>query len=110
MEVSAGIVRTVYAVSTVTTVAMGYVVWKHREKRGALPLLGSMAGGAWWSAALFLATVTDSHAVSVFLSKALFAGVGTIVASIALFALEYTGREHLLTRRTLALLSVHPLL
>jgi PAS domain S-box-containing protein len=42
------------------------------------------------------------------LSRLVFVGVVTVVASIALFALEYTGREHLVTRRTVALLSVHP--
>jgi len=103
-------VQTVYAVATITTVAMGYVVWRHREERGALPLLASIAGGAWWSGTLLLATLSDSYAVSVFLNRALYVGVVTVVGAIALFALEYTGREHLVTRKTVALLSVHPLI
>ncbi|WP_135819838.1 sensor histidine kinase [Halostella litorea] len=110
MTIGVGTVRAVYAVATVTTVTLGYVVWRHREERGALPLLGSIAGGAWWSGSLFLATVSNNYATSVLLNRALYVGVVAAVASIALFALEYTGRAHLITRRTVALLAVHPLL
>ena len=108
MELDATYVRAIYAVATAFTVALGYVVWRHREKTGALPLFGSIAGAAWWSAALFLSSVVESAAVSLLLSRLVFVGVVVMVASIALFALEYTGREHLVTRRTVALLSVHP--
>ncbi|WP_121822203.1 sensor histidine kinase [Halostella salina] len=110
MVVGVASVGTAYAVATITTVAMGYVVWRHRDNRGALPLLGSIVGSALWSGVLLLATLSDSYAVSVFLNRLLYVGVGLTVATIALFALEYTGREHLVTRRTVALLSIHPLL
>ncbi|NHN47439.1 PAS domain-containing protein [Halostella sp. JP-L12] len=108
MELDAAYVRALYAVATALTVVLGYVVWRHREKAGALPLFGSIAGAAWWSAGLFLASVIPDPGVSVLLNRLIFVGVVTVVASIALFALEYTGREHLVTRRTVALLSIHP--
>ncbi|WP_323191991.1 histidine kinase N-terminal 7TM domain-containing protein [Halostella sp. PRR32] len=108
MVPDAAYVKVLYAVSTSLTVVLGWVVWKHREKSGAVPLFGSIAGAAWWSAGLFLSSVVSDPDLSILLGRFYFVGVVTMVASIALFALEYTGREHLVTRRTVALLSIHP--
>ena len=45
MAVDATVVQAVYALSSVSALPSGYVVWQHREKPGALPLLGSICGG-----------------------------------------------------------------
>lgn len=51
----------------------------------------------------------DSVAVSRFLTQLLFVGItGSIVTSF-LFVLEYTGREHAVTHRMIALLSIEPI-
>jgi hypothetical protein len=63
MELDAAYVRAIYAVSTVFAGVLGYVVWQHRERTGALPLFGSIAGAAWWSAMLFLASVIPDPSI-----------------------------------------------
>ena len=109
MAVDATVVQAVYALSSVTALPIGYVVWQHRRTPGALPLLGSICGGWWWSTMAFLTTVVPASPLLNHLSHSIFLGVGVVVASIFLFSLEYTGREHLVNRWTVALLSVHPL-
>ncbi|QLD90590.1 PAS domain-containing protein [Natronomonas salina] len=109
MAVDPTAVQAVYALSSVTALPIGYVVWRHRRTPGALPLLGSICGGWWWSTMAFLTTAVPASPLSDHLSHSIFLGVGVVVASIFLFSLEYTGREHLVNRWTVALLSVHPL-
>jgi PAS domain S-box-containing protein len=88
---------------------LGYVVYRHRQKPGGRPLLGAIVGAGWWCTSLLLATVIVDYTVSMWLQRTVYLGVVAVVAGIFLFGLEYTGREYLMTRETLAVLSVHPI-
>ena len=109
MAVDPTVVQAVYGLSSFSALVIGYIVWQHRERPGGLPLLGSICGGWWWSTMALLTTVVSDPAISRQLSHAIFLGVGVVVAAVFLFALDYTGREHLVSRWTVALLSVHPI-
>jgi signal transduction histidine kinase len=106
---SASMLVGLYGLAAFSAVGLGSVVYRHRGKRGAVPLLGSIAGAGWWCFALFAATLTTDPTVSMWLQRSVYVGVVVVVATIFLFGLEYTGRDGLITRRTVALLSIHPL-
>ncbi|QLD84775.1 PAS domain-containing protein [Natronomonas halophila] len=102
-------IAALYGISALSTVGLGYIVHRHGRKPGAIPLLGSIVGAGWWCTALFLASLTADYTASMWLQRSVYVGVVVVVASIFLFGLEYTGREYLITRHTLAVLSIHPL-
>lgn len=110
MEVAHQLFAIVYATATVIGVVLGAIVWRHREKAGATPLAIYLVNVVFWPGALFVATAVDSYTVAAFMHRFLFVGVGICVVALVVFALEYTGREHLVTRRTLGLLSIEPIL
>ena len=103
------VVTAIYGLSAATAVPLGYVIWRHRAKTAALPLLGSIVGGGVWSLTLFLAAVTPDAGLTMLIERVHYVGVCLAVASVFLFTLLYTGREHLVTRRTVGLLAVEPL-
>lgn len=98
-----------YAAATVVGVLLGANLWYHREKTGAAPMGVFVVGSVLWSGSLLVAAVVDGYAISAFMSRFLFVGVGASVLGAVLFTLEYTGREHLVTREAIALLSIEPI-
>ena len=109
MDLGQPVVQAVYGLSSASAVPIGYIVWQHREKAGTIPLLGSIVAAWWWSTAMFLATLVADYTLSVWLTKSIYLGVGGVVTAVFCFALEYTGREHLVNRTTVGLLSIHPI-
>lgn len=102
-------ILTMYGLSAVVGIALGVVVWRHREKRGAIPLSLCLFATAVYSGSLFVASAVDSVAISTLMVQTLFIGIVTSIATIFLFVLEYTGRERLVTRTTVAILAIEPI-
>ena len=101
-------VAAVYGLATLSGGCIGYLAWQTRDQPGGLPLFGIVVGACWWCGMLFLASQVEAFAVSEWLQRSTYLGVPVIVACVVLFAAEYTGRDDLLTARTVGLLSVHP--
>ena len=101
-------VAAVYGLATLSGGCIGYLAWQTRDQPGGLPLFGIVVGACWWCGMLFLASQVEAFAVSARLQRSTYLGVPVIVACVVLFAAEYTGRDDLLTARTVGLLSVHP--
>lgn len=108
MAIVSTLVSGLYALAALSGVGLGYVIWRNREQTGAKPLFAVVVAAWWWSAALFLASNVDSFAASMWFLRSSYLGIVVIVASLFLFAVEYTGRQHLITPKTLALVSIHP--
>ncbi|MEY7848098.1 histidine kinase N-terminal 7TM domain-containing protein [Natrarchaeobius sp. A-rgal3] len=108
MAISHDVILLVYLVATLLGTTLSAVVWRHREKTGAIPLAVVLFAAVFWAGPLFVATVADGYATSAFMTRFLYVGVGMSVLGTVVFALEYTGRERLVSRRTVALLSVEP--
>lgn len=100
-------VRALYAMAVVLAVGVATVLWRNREKTGAQSLAVTTIGGACWAGALFLSTL-EPEALAVFAIQLMYAPVGVTIAAGVVFALEFTGRERYVTRTTLAVLAVHP--
>jgi PAS domain S-box-containing protein len=108
MTLLSTVVSGIYGLAAFSGVGLGYVTWRNRDRTGAMPLFGVVVAACWWSAALFLASNLEAFAPSMWLQRSTYLAVVVIVAGIFLFALEYTGRGHLVTRSTLGLIAVHP--
>ncbi|WP_435551350.1 histidine kinase N-terminal 7TM domain-containing protein [Natrinema sp. CGMCC1.2065] len=100
----------VYVVSTLFGLLLAALLWKHRHRTGAIPLLGNVLSGTLWSASLAGLELVDRPSLVSLLNGAVFLGVGLATLTLLVFTLTYTGRERYVTRRTLAALSIQPAL
>jgi len=94
---------------SLATVFLGYCLWS-RERRGALPLALGFVGVIFWLVGDII-QLTDLDSVTPFVGLD-FVPLGADFASLGvlLFALEYTGRDHLITRKTLGVLAIKPVI
>ncbi|MFC6718881.1 histidine kinase N-terminal 7TM domain-containing protein [Natrialbaceae archaeon GCM10025810] len=109
MVASADLFLPIYAAATIISAGLAVVVFRHRAKSGAVALLVCVLSVIVWTGSLFLASVFEDASLSMFFHRFLYVGVTGCVAATVLFALEYTGREHLVRRETVALLSIEPI-
>ncbi|MFB6178274.1 MAG: histidine kinase N-terminal 7TM domain-containing protein [Halorientalis sp.] len=96
------------ALSGVFAVAAAYFSLGERPKPGSVPIAGaSLVVGAWGFGQALLVTGASSGPLRAgwFLT---LVSIAFIVPTWTLFALQYTGRDHLMTRRTVGLLLVEP--
>lgn len=100
----------IYASATLVALVVTGMIWRYREKTESTLLAAYLFGAAIWAGSLFLATVIDDYAISVFFQNLLYVGVGLVVAAAFLFALAYTGRERFVRPRTVGLLSIEPII
>jgi len=75
---------------------------------GAKPLAALLAAQSFWAAADLTELVASGSQTAVVANKLVLLSVVVLVPSLLVFALEYTGRESYVTRRTLVALSVEP--
>ena len=103
-----------YAILLLTTavvlVALSAYVWERRDRPGAKPLTVFMLGEAIWCLCAFAGIVTRGTPWAPFWSRAWFLGVVMTVAGLFVFALEFSGNDRYLGRRTYALLAIEPVL
>ena len=97
-------------VAAILTILALYI-WRHRghETRGKTAVLLLLAG-AGWTLGYALEVGSANLASKVFWTKVQYLGIAIVPSAWLACALQYTGREKWLTRRTLALLSIVPLI
>ncbi|WEL17865.1 Signal transduction histidine kinase, contains PAS domain [Halorhabdus sp. SVX81] len=95
-------------VAIVVSIVAAKLAWRHRDERGGMPLTVVLAAEIGWAVAILVTTVFPGTSIALAANKALLAGVVVLVPALVVFALEYTGRESLVTRRLLGALSVEP--
>ena len=110
MALDHGVILVLYALATAIGVTLGGYVLRYRDRAGAVPLALVLFGSVFVSGPRFVATAVDSYAVSVLMERLLYVGIGVSVLAGVLLVLEYTGREHLVTRTTVGLLAIEPIL
>jgi PAS domain S-box-containing protein len=82
--------------------------WRHRERRGAVPLAVTLAGALCWELSALLSVVGRGTPLALFSTQPATVGANLAVVGFVLFALAYTGREDRVTLRTGVALSVVP--
>jgi PAS domain S-box-containing protein len=90
--------------------ALVFYAWRRRGTPGAIPLALLMAGVCVWAAGYALELSGADLPTKVLWAKVEYLGIVTVPPAWLAFALQYTGREGLLTRRNLILLSIIPLI
>jgi len=98
-----------YGASVVASLSVGALLLQYRENPGAVPLVMAAFAVTFWSGPLFVATLTGHYPLSESMARLTYLGVGLVIMWTFVFALEYSGREHLVNRRTIALLSIEPI-
>ena len=97
-------------VSGVLSAVVASLAWRNRDLDGAAPLAVLMGAVTVWAAAKVAELVAVGVSGSVFWSNVQYLAIPVVPAAWLVFALQYTGREEWLTRRTLAALAVEPIL
>ncbi|WP_058366422.1 sensor histidine kinase [Haloparvum sedimenti] len=100
--------RAVVTVAVIVGVAAAIVAWRERPEPGATPLAVLLAGQAWWAVFLVFELQAETLAAKAFWYDVQWVGVVAIPVAWLVFALEYTGRDRLVTRKTVAALCVVP--
>jgi len=95
-------------VAIVVSVLSAFLAWRHRDERGGTPLTVVLVAQTGWAVAILVTTVLPGTRIALVANKGLLLGVVVLVPTLLVFALVYTGRESLVTRRLLAALSVEP--
>lgn len=114
-DVLAAPYTTLYVPLLVGTIGISLVViyycLENIEKAGARWLLGLQFGfGIVWPGCVLAAIRFAGTDLALFFWRGLYLGLGIGVASFFLFALRYTDHGDLITPRSIALLSIHPVL
>mgnify|MGYP005848789331 CR=1 FL=1 len=97
-------------VAAVTSLALAVYVWRRRTMPGALAFVGLALAVALWSLGYVLEIISLDLSQKIFWAKLEYLGIVSVPLAWLTFALAYTGREHWLTRRNLALLALAPLI
>ncbi|RZH66625.1 histidine kinase N-terminal 7TM domain-containing protein [Natrinema altunense] len=105
------LIQAIYAIVAVNSLVLAGVLYRHRERIGAVPLLVNvLATGLWVVSLLVRTTVDPGSALAHALLVTLFLGVGLYLLTLLVFTLEYTGREKYIRPSTIAILSIEPIL
>ena len=95
--------------SAVVSAWLALSAWRRRPKPGALPFSLLMLAVAQWSLGYALELVSADLATKLFWDNVAWLGAVCAPAAWLVFALEYTGRTKLLTRRNVIILTLEPL-
>ncbi len=97
-----------FAAALTTTLAL--YAYHRRQAPGALPFAGIFLAMSIWSCAYAFELNSTSVNVQIFWMKITYFGILTLPLAWALFALQYAGRHELITRRTVTLAVLPPLI
>jgi PAS domain S-box-containing protein len=90
--------------------ALGIFAWRRRSAPGVLSFALLMAAVTLWSVGYALELVSMEQQTKIMLAKVQYLGIVAVPVLWLIFALQYTQRQRWLTRRTLALLTIVPLI
>jgi PAS domain S-box-containing protein len=96
--------------STVVSIWLAITAWRRRSISGALPFALLMLGVAEWSLTYTLELGSPDLSAAVYWDNSTWLGIVIVPAAWFAFALQYTDRGHWLTRRTVVLLTIQPLI
>lgn len=90
------------------TVGVGVAAWRQRSVPGARPLVVVAFAMSVWIGADLANLFAHSYSMTVFWVKVTWIGVVTVSPAALVMVLEYTGRDHLVTHRSVGALAVVP--
>ena len=96
--------------SVAVGIAAAILAWRRRADPGATPLVLFLVGQTWWSTCTLFRVSSTTVPEELLWTRLGWIGVVVVPVTWVAFSLEYTGRDEYLTRRSVALLSVVPVL
>ncbi|SNZ04254.1 PAS domain S-box-containing protein [Natronoarchaeum philippinense] len=99
---------TLLPVAGICLLVAGYA-WGKRPSPGAVPFAVFNVGAAVWAFGSAMAAASSTGAGSLGWIYVQYVGIATLPTAWLAFGLDYTGRERWLTRRSIAALSIEPL-
>jgi PAS domain S-box-containing protein len=96
--------------TAVISLAVAWLVWRRRPALGVYPFVVLMASAALWALVYALEIAAEPIAAKRLFAGIQYIGITLVPAAWFVFVLEYTGREKWLTRRSLLLLSIEPVI
>ena len=96
-------IQVTYAVAAIFGVALGVALWPNRDSRAVFALAITAFGASIWSASMLVQTFVGEFWYVQF-HRVMYLGTLTTLTGVFVFALEYTGRERYVTRRTIGVL------
>jgi len=103
-------VSLIYLIAAVLYAWLGLFAWRKRPAVAVSPFAWAMLGLSIWSAAYSMELLFPSLPTILFLTKIEYIGIISAPVFLLFFALEYTGKSHLLTLRTRLLIWAIPVL
>ncbi|WP_226479497.1 histidine kinase N-terminal 7TM domain-containing protein [Natrinema amylolyticum] len=103
-------IQAVYVIAVLNSVVLAGVLWRHRDRPGAAPLLANVLAAAVWTGTGLALMRLESGPLARALFALMFLGIGFATMTLLVFTLEYTGRERFTRPTILAALSIEPLL
>jgi signal transduction histidine kinase len=95
-------------VSVLVTAGFAVVTWRRRPEPGTTALSALLATVLFWAGCYALALLTGQRGTRLLLQRALWIGSATAPVAWLAFALQYTGQNELVTRRTVGALAIPP--
>src|SRR6056297_2765683 len=97
-----------FAVAAGLVIAAATQAWRVRQEPGGRPLMVTLVGLDFWACCEFAVTLVPGTALAMTFMKLWYVGISVVVAGLFAFALDFTGSEEYLTRRTVGALAVWP--
>lgn len=109
MAIAETLYNALLVISIFILAASLYYTVNHRSTRGARPLVLILSGALFWVLFRLVYGLAPDYQIALNGYRIMFLGVPLVVLGWLLFALEYTGRDHLVNRYSVAALSIEPL-
>src|SRR6056297_681675 len=100
----------ILAVGILLCVGVGLYAWRRRERRGAKLLVGIFVTLVYWMATTSLIIHFAGTPTVRPIARSQYVAIPLLTMLLFLLALRYTSREQYITRKSVALLLVHPVL
>lgn len=104
---------TIYNASLVLSILVSFVAlviaWRYSDRRESTAIVALIVGCIAWASCSLWYAVATTDATRILASKTAYFGITFTVAAWVVFALLYTGREHLVKPSTYAALAVEPI-
>jgi diguanylate cyclase (GGDEF)-like protein/PAS domain S-box-containing protein len=103
-------VSLIYLLAAIPYAWLGLYAWRKRPAVAVTPFAWAMLGMSFWSFIYGMEIFFEDMEVMLFLRRLEFIGIVSIPVFLLIFALEYTGHSHLLTRNRRVVLWTIPIL
>ncbi|MFN8383893.1 MAG: histidine kinase N-terminal 7TM domain-containing protein [Anaerolineales bacterium] len=103
-------VTLIYLAAAIPYVWLGLYAWRKRPAIAVTPFAWAMVSMSIWAFTYSLEIFFPSLQAKLFITKIEYIGIISVPVFLLFFALEFTGKSHLLTQRTKMLIWVIPIL